>query len=222
MPNVPKLRDARPKRELNTFSKNFIIELGAHLIYWIALKREISGDDFVRALGGAFKSAIRLSPLGLLDLEHGGIGYSAKTIKAKAPFKLEMARLIIGRASPLYSYQMQWQENLAQTGQALINIYNERIKIALHSCQQLRLIVLARALDLKDFVLFEEEIKPLENAYSWELNTRGNLIGFNTQGQHCFTWQPHGAQLTKITPIPANALKFSLQSPPPLNPHKLF
>ncbi|CCF80526.1 hypothetical protein [Helicobacter bizzozeronii] len=104
----------------------------------------------------------------------------------------------------------------------MINIYNERIKIALHSCQQLRLIVLVRALDLKDFVLFEEEIKPLENAYSWELNTRGNLIGFNTQGQHCFTWQPHGAQLTKITPIPANTLKFSLQSPPHLNPQTLL
>ncbi|WP_162983091.1 hypothetical protein [Helicobacter mehlei] len=85
MPNAPKLRDARPKRELNTFSKNFIVELGAHLIYWIALKREISGDDFVRALGGAFKSDICLSPLGLLDLEHGGIGYSAKTIKLKPP-----------------------------------------------------------------------------------------------------------------------------------------
>ncbi len=73
-----------------------------------------------------------------------------------------------------------------------------------------------RSLDLKNFLLFEQEIKPLENNYTWELNARGNLIARDTQGAHCFTWQPHGSQLTQITPIPPNALKFSLKSPPPL------
>ncbi|CRF46109.1 hypothetical protein HHE03_08290 [Helicobacter heilmannii] len=222
MPNAPRLRDLRPQGGLNAFSKSFIVELGGHLIYWIALKGEIGGDDFVRALGGAFKTQIRLSPLGLLDLEHEGLGYSAKTIKAKNPFKLKAARLIIGRASPFYSYKMEWQKDLQKTGLALINIYNERIKIALHSCQQLRLMVLVRSLDLKEFILFEELVKPLKNLYSWELNPRGNLMGFDKQEHHCFTWQPHGAQLTKITPIPKNALKFSLKHPPPLNPQTLL
>ncbi|WP_162982971.1 hypothetical protein [Helicobacter sp. L8] len=102
MPNAPKLRDNRPLRGLNVFSKAFIVDLAGHLIYWIALKGEISGDDFVRALGEAFKVPVHFSPLGLLDLQNGKVGYSAKTIKTKAPFALKSARLIIGRASPLF------------------------------------------------------------------------------------------------------------------------
>lgn len=101
----------------------------------------------------------------------------------------------------------------------MLNIWNERVNIAYDYYNPVRNCILVRSGDLLSYALFEEENhRFVSNAYRWEENKNGNLVGVDIEtGEARFTWQPHGSQFTIHTRIPANAVRFKLKRPPVLD-----
>ena len=91
-------------------------------------------------------------------------------------------------------------------------IWNQRVNESLDGHDELRLTVPVRQMEAQRFLLFEDEISrfPADNCRR-QVNDRGNLQGVETAtGRHCFTWQPHGSQLTVIRQVPGAAVRFTI------------
>jgi hypothetical protein len=119
---------------------------------------DITGDDF----GGIFASAIsgvhRGKPLGIADVEWNGCAWSIKTVQAKKPFEQTSIRVISGRNSPSYSSDIPNPfADIQATGRAVLEIWNARVDEALHSHDDLRILVIIRNMDTLEFTLFEHE-----------------------------------------------------------------
>lgn len=73
-----------------------------------------------------------------------------------------------------------------------------------------RIAVLVRNLETREFVLFEEAAtRFVPDDYEWGFNARNNLEGHDkVTGTHRFTWQPHGSQFTIVRAMPASARQF--------------
>ena len=104
--------------------------------------------------------------------------------------------------------------DLAQTGRAVLSIWNARVNESLGEYEDLRIAILIRNIQTREFVLFEEESgRFVPEDYRWELNKNDNLEGYDmATGVHRFTWQPHGAQFTIFRYVPASARKFKIMS----------
>ena len=141
-----------------------------------------------------------------------------KTVKANDPFSNTNVRLISGRCSPDYSYGItDPHKDVQKTGEAVLNIWNERINIATDHYSRVRTAVLVRSYDLLSYRLFEEETQRYRTTdYHWTVNDNGDLIGLNHKEKVCFTWQPHGSQFTIHTEVPEEAVKFRIKRPPTL------
>lgn len=124
-------------------------------------------------------------------------------------------RLISGRNSPIYSSGITDPlKDIALTGQSVLDIYNNRIEKAEWDHDDIRLVVLIRNMKTREFTIFERPIAPLVvNNCRWELNKNSNLTGFNN-GDHVFTWQPHGSQFTIHEPVPPGATRFRIKKEP--------
>lgn len=222
----PKLRDGgrRKGREpfaLNEIPDDIVRRIGAHLIYLISVGRtDIGGDDWGDALASAISGEHLAAPLGIADVVLNEMAWSTKTVKITAksgPFDAARVNLISGRCSPDYSYGIaNPHDDIQKTGNAVLNIWNERVNIAQDNYSRVRTSVLVRSMDLLSYVLFEEESHRFRtNDYEWTVNKNGNLKGFEkATGIQKFTWQPHGSQFTIHTDIPAVAKKFTLRKPP--------
>ena len=149
------------------------------------------------------------------------MAWSMKTVKSKHPHRADsVVRLISGRCSPDYSYGIRDpHEDIEKTGRAVLNIWNERVNIAYDQYNPVRNSILVRSEDLLTYTLYEEENhRFVSNAYRWEENKNGNLIGIEIEtGENRFTWQPHGSQFTIHSKIPSNAVRFRIKQPPVLN-----
>lgn len=201
-------------------------ELPYKVIYniskWIAYncfigKSDIGGED----LGDFFAKAIEgehlASPVGLADVVLEGQAWSVKTVKNSKPHTCKKIRIISGRNSPNYSYKIQNPlDDLQMTGEAVLNIWNERVKIALDKYDSLRTIFFIREINRLEFTLFELETHRFpSNEYIWKANENNNLEGFDrTTGTHRFTWQPHGSQFTINYVVPASSTRFTVKRPP--------
>lgn len=154
-------------------------------------------------------------PVGIADVAWNGCCWSVKTVKHKDPHGLETVRLISGRNSPIYSVGIENPlEDVQATGQAVLDIYNQRIDTAAWDHDDKRLVVLIRNFQRNEYTLFERPIVPLVvNNYEWRLNKRNNLEGFEGE-RHVFTWQPHGSQFTIIEQVPASATRFKMNRSP--------
>jgi len=220
----PRLRDSKNLTTytlypLNVFPKDMINKLGSYFVYLVYIGRnDISGGDWGDAFADAIGGVHLDSPVGIADVIHGKNCWSMKTVKAKNPFEGTNVRLISGRCSPDYSYGItDPHKDIQKTGEAVINIWNERINIATDHYSRVRTIVLVRSYDLLSYRLFEEETSRYRTTdYNWELNKNGNLIGLDRNGRVCFTWQPHGSQFTIHTEVPDEAVKFRIRKPPTL------
>lgn len=174
---------------------------------------DISGEDWGEIFARAIDGTHRSSPVGITDVMWNGCSWSVKTVKAIDPFRQQRVRLISGRNAPVYSYGISDPlADIAATGRAVLNIWNERVNQSLYDYDDLRVVVLIRNMDVLEYTLFEYEAGRYSPAdYEWRLNARGNLEGFNvTSGEHCFTWQPHGSQFTVIKQVPGSAYKFRI------------
>lgn len=223
MANRPRLRDGRrlitkePFR-LNDFPEKLIYSLGGYFVYLIYTgRKDFTGTDWGDALADAVGGKHLGSPVGIADVVLGKMAWSAKTVKEINPFTAQSVRLISGRCSPDYSYGIEDpHKDIQKTGEAVLNIWNERINIAYDYYNPVRTSVLLRSNDLLSFRLFEEENQRFRtNDYEWQVNRNGNLIGVNKEtGETRFTWQPHGSQLTIHTHVPESAVKFRIRKPP--------
>ncbi len=219
---TPRLRDANRRlgREpfvLNKIPDDVIVRLCEYFAYLMYIgRKDINGDDwgdaFAKAVGGTHLA----SPLGIADISLGNIAWSAKTVKNAHPHSARKLRLISGRCSPVYSYNISNPlADIQQTGSAVLGIWNERINIAHDNYSDVRTIVLVRSDDLCSYCLFEEENHRYRTSdYEWIVNKQGNFEGFNiATGKKAFTWQPHGSQFTIHTQVPAGARRFRVRKP---------
>lgn len=222
MDSRPKLRDAKKLTTqtlypLNVFPKDIITKIGSYMVYLIYIgRKDVSGNDWGDAFASAIDGTHLDSPVGIADVVKGKNCWSMKTVKANDPFNQKSVRLISGRCSPDYSYGItDPHADVEKTGEAVLNIWNERINIATDHYSRVRTGILVRSYDLLSYRLFEEEtIRYRTTDYHWEVNPNGNLIGLDHNNKLCFTWQPHGAQFTIHTEIPDEAVKFVVKKPP--------
>ena len=163
------------------------------------------------------------SPLGLADVVLDEGAWSVKSVKADSPHEARTIRVISGRNSPDYSYGItDPHEDPQRTGTAVLNIWNERVNIAVDEYASLRSAVLIRNVNALEFALFETETgRFVTGEYEWAVNKNGNLEGSErTTGKHKFTWQPHGSQFTIIYAVPSSAVRFQIRRPPVLDFNK--
>ena len=224
MENRPRLRDSKRLTTqtlypLNVFPEELINKLGGYLVYLIYIgRKDVSGNDWGDAFADAIGGVHLDSPVGIADVVLDKNCWSMKTVKAKDPFKSTSVRLISGRCSPDYSYGItDPHKDIQKTGEAVLNIWNERINIATDHYSRVRTGILVRSEDLLSYRLFEEETQRYRTTdYHWKVNKNGNLIGYDHNEKACFTWQPHGAQFTIHTEVPEEAVKFRVKQPPTL------
>ena len=109
--------------------------------------------------------------------------------------------------------------DVAQTGAAVLSIYNERINLAKERYEPLRTNILIRNLNSMEFSLFEHDtVRYNTQEYEWRVNAKGNFEGFEiVTGMHKFTWQPHGSQFTILYDVSASTRKFRIRRPPVLD-----
>ena len=174
---------------------------------------DITGDDFgeifARAIGGRHLN----QPVGVTDVVWKGSSWSAKTVKSNNPFSQQSVRLISGRNSPTFSYNITDPLfDVQETGDAVLRIWNERVNQSFNTYEDLRVVVLIRDMRRYRFTLFEfEAARYVPGDYEWRLNNRNNLEGYDrSSGVHRFTWQPHGSQFTVIRQVPPSACKFRI------------
>ena len=223
----PKLRDSkrlltREPYPINEIPESVIKLVGKKFVYMLCVgHKDLTGDDwgnvFAEAIGGEHLQ----SPVGIADVVFDKMAWSMKTVKKDNPHRDDASiRLISGRCSPDYSYGItDPHEDIQKTGRAVLNIWNERVNTAQDYYNPLRTSILVRSNDLLTYTLFEEENhRYVANQYHWEENKNGNLIGIDIETEEtCFTWQPHGSQLTIHTKVPHNAVKFKIRQPPKLD-----
>jgi hypothetical protein len=211
----PKLRTVNksiPAFELNEFPKEFPYLLGKEIVYLLATKGKpkLEGDEwesiFANCIGATWKS----SNVGLDDVILGNTAWGAKTVKSSNPSKQKKVRLISGRNSPVYSFgeviDVNADPNLI--GKHILDIWNERVSSIREKYKHVRTIVLVKANDLSQVLVFEfETIRYDPELFTWKLNKNGNLEGYdNRDNEHRFTWQPHGSQFTIIEDIPEDVI----------------
>lgn len=222
----PKLRDSKNRKiaepfALNEIPNSVIQGIGGHLVYLLAVgASDISGRHWGDALALAVGGMHLSSSVGIADVVLGKMAWSTKTVKITSiggALKAKKVNLISGRCSPDYSYGIKDpHEDIQKTGEAVLSIWNERVRIAQNSYSPVRTSVLIRSQDLLSYVLFEEECHGFNTAdYEWKKNEEGNLKGVQRETKkQVFTWQPHGSQFTIHVDIPVSAKKFTIQKPP--------
>ncbi|MBN2570245.1 MAG: hypothetical protein JXB42_12520 [Deltaproteobacteria bacterium] len=205
---------------LGQFSQNVITEIGKQLVHRLAVGHsDITGDDFGTIFAKAVGGIHRESPLGIADVLLNGNAWSVKTVKANRPFNQNTVRLISGRNSPDYSLGIEnLHKDIQATGKAVLAIWNARVNESLGEHDDLRIAVLIRNLESKEFVIFEEDAnRYAADDYRWSMNNNGNLEGHEkVTGEHKFTWQFHGSQFTIIRNVPGSAAKFIINRNVPL------
>ena len=218
----PKLRDNKGKSPyelypLGQVPDDVICSIGKWITYYFAVgKSDIEGEDWGDIFAKAIDGGHMNSPVGLADVIYEGMAWSVKSVKATKPFTVKHIRVISGRCSPNYSYNISDpHEDIQKTGAAVLGIWNERINIAKESYEPLRTSILVRNFNNLEFLLFEADAERyIVKNYNWKENRNGNLEGFETlTGKHKFTWQPHGSQFTILYDIPASARKFKIKRP---------
>lgn len=222
--NDPKLRGSAHRRSgpypIGQFPDQVILNIGKQLVHRLAVGHgDITGDDFGTIFAQAIGGEHRGSPVGIADVVLNGCAWSIKTVKAHEPFKQSTVRLISGRNSPDYSVGIKdVHADPESTGRAVLSIWNARIDESLNQHNELRVVVMIRNMEVKEFVIFEEEAARFTPAdFQWGFNGRNNLEGFNkTDKHHHFTWQPHGSQFTIRRHVPGSARRFSINRNVPI------
>lgn len=214
----PRLRGGAPPPNqpypLGQIPDDVLVSIGKQIVHRLAVGLgDITGDDFGTIFAKAVRGVHRTRPIGLSDVEWNGTAWSAKTVKVPKPFTQTAVRLISGRNSPVYSLGIENPHvNPEATGRAVLAVWNARVNEGKGEHDDLRIIVMVRNIQVREFTLFEEEAQRFAPGdYVWQFNDRGNLEGYDRiTGVHRFTWQPHGSQFTIIRDIPGSARRFSI------------
>jgi len=215
--NVDKYEPLYP---LNQLPANFALALGREIIYLLATRSDarMEGSDweeiFARCIGADWAP----SNVGLDDIVYRQMAWGTKTIKNNSPFDVKHVRLVCGRNSPDYSFNIKNVHNILpnELGGKVLEIWNARLRQVREKFTTVRTVVLIKGDKLLDLSVYEEDtvfFSPDE--YEWQWNERNNLEGYSKAGSiHKFTWQPHGSQFTVISDVPDKRLKIHLKEPP--------
>ena len=215
----PRLRDGFTKREpypLNQVPKLVVDEICRHFVFQLAMgNNKLSGNDWSRIFAEVIDGEDYSSPLGVADVGWEQCCWSQKTVQHQNPFEADLARLIVGRTSPTYSYgTTDVKANPQLSGNQVLSIYNQRIDQARSKHQDTRLGVLIRNMKKLEFTYFERTLTPFAvNDFEWRLNKNDNFEAY-IGDEHRFTFQPHGSQLTIREAVPASATRFRLAQRP--------
>ena len=205
---------------LGSLPRKVIIGIGRQLVHRMAVGlSDITGDDFGTIFANAVEGVHLSSPLGVADVVLDNNAWSVKTVKANTPFNQKTVRLISGRNSPDYSLGIENPHtDIQATGKAILSIWNARVNEALNELDDLRIAVLIRNFETKEFVVFEETATRFAaDDFRWEKNKGGNFEGYEkATNEHRFTWQPHGSQFTIKRHVPGSAVKFIINHNVPL------
>lgn len=220
----PRLRGkARARKSLyplGEFPDDIVIGIARQVVHRLAVGHaDITGDDFGEIFATAISGLHFDKPIGVTDVIWNGCSWSVKTVQAKKPFEVKSIRLISGRNSPQYSYGIDNPlEDISKTGEAVLNIWNQRVDQSMNEHDELRVVVFVRNMSTLEFSIFEyEAIRYIPGDYEWRLNRNKNLEAFEKNtNTHRFTWQPHGSQFTVIKPIPGSTYKFRITRHPGL------
>ena len=212
---------------LGQFPDKLLFDIAKQIVHRLAIGLgDITGDDFGTIFAHAVGGTHRGKPLGVADVEFNGCAWSIKTVKSDKPFDVSMVRLISGRNSPDYSLNIRDPHiNPENTGRAVLAIWNARVNEAMDEYDDLRIVVMIRNMETREFSIFEEEAQRFTPTdFSWTFNRRGNLDGHNKSTEaHEFTWQPHGSQFTVRRNVPASARRFKINpNIPMVQPDTIF
>lgn len=218
----PKLRTVNksiPAFELNEFPNEFPYLLGKEIVYLLATKGKpkLEGDEWESIFANCIGAIWKPSNVGLDDVILGNTAWGAKTVKSSNLSKQKKVRLISGRNSPVYSFgevvDVNAEPNLI--GKHILDIWNERVSSIREKYKHVRTIVLVKANDLSQVLVFEfETIRYDPELFLWKWNKNGNLEGYdNRDNQHRFTWQPHGSQFTIIEDVPEDVIIINIKKP---------
>ena len=218
--NKPKLRGKRTRREspysLGEIPDSILRLIGGQIVHRSAIgMRDISGDDAAEIFAFAIEGEHRSSPLGIADVCFKNCACSVKTVKSNNPFKVQQVRLISGRNSPDYSLGISMaHDDIQKTGSAVLSIWNARVDETLDEFDELRVVVMIRNFESKQFLIFEEEAQRyIPSEFEWQYNDKRNLEGVEkSTGERKFTWQFHGSQFTVHRAVPVSARKFQINT----------
>ena len=226
-PRLKTVDKYHPDYPLGKFPPGFALSLGREIVYLLSTRQPptIEGPDweqiFARCVGAQWSP----SNVGLDDVQLHQMAWSAKTVKNENPFTVRHVRLISGRNSPAYSYDVDnvHKEDPDKLGGMILGIWNERISEVRSKFTTTRTVVLIKGPDLTTLSVFEEDAGRFEPAdFYWEWNSKNNLEGYHKRTDvKRFTWQPHGSQFTISTNVPDNRLKLRIKRPPVLD-HDAF
>lgn len=217
----PRIRDSKDTQRpypLNKIPTEHLKKIGKNIAYLIAIgEKGLTGEKWEEIFANSIGGEQLGRSLGLADVIKDDFSWSVKTVKSKNPHSQKVIRIISGRNNVLYSYGIERPLNdIYRTGEAVISIYNERLKTAKSNFKDLTHSFLIRSDDLTHYTLFEKEAHEIDSkSINWAVNKNGNLEG-SVNGKHRFTWQPDGSQFTVIYKVPDNALRFTIKKPAPL------
>ncbi len=187
---------------------------------------DLEGKDWEKIFADCIGASWTPSNIGLDDITHisSSTAWGAKTVKGnvlttnEANNRPQLVRLISGRNSPNYSFEEAInprKHNPDDVGGMVLEIWNARVREVRAKFENLRTAVLIKGRDLLSAVVFEFDTDMyLLDDYSWNWNPRGNLEGRSrSNGEHKFTWQPHGSQFTIIEQVPPSALRLQFKKP---------
>ncbi len=204
-------------------TNEFGIRLGWErlLLFWDKMSTDVSDEEWGSIFSKCIGAEWRKSDSGLADVVCGKTAWSAKTIKNKKPFTHKHIRLITGRNSVDYSFDVRnvHTEDPNKVGEMILGIWNARYEKETEQFSDLRTVILIRDELLRDFSVMEIETTPFDpSKYEWDWNHKNNLEGYEVAtGIKRFTWQPHGSQFTTLPDVPNNRLKIRLKKPPLVN-----
>ena len=217
----PRLRTVNksvPPYPLNQFSSVFPFNVGEQLIYILATRGEtdIEGKEWEQIFAKSIQADWKPSNVGLDDIVSGNTAWGAKSVKSKSPTRLKKVRLISGRNDLGYSFDFVATPGVLpnETGEMVLEIYNERVSKIREKYKNLRTVVLVRSDDLTEAIIFEiDTIRYEPELYYWEWHKK-NLWGYEKATKmKKFTWQSGGTQFTITENIPKDHLLIKVHKP---------
>lgn len=217
----PRLRTAdkiRPPYPLNQFPRETILRVAGGIVYLVHTKCSfgLEGSEWERIFAESIQAEWKPSNIGLDDIQLGNCCWGAKTVKKSQPSRATSVRLISGRNSPDFSYQISDPRSLPpeEVGRKVLDIWNHRVSSIRQRFAHARTVVLVKSDNLSECAMFEFETLRFESErYRWGWNRRRNLEGRDEEGRHRFTWQPHGSQFTVVEDVPPDRVAFRLRLP---------
>lgn len=205
---------------LGKFPDGFVHKIVGEIVASLACGREdLEGKDWEKIFAKGIGAKWKPSNVGLDDIlvPWFSAAWGAKTIKHNNPFAAEKIRLISGRNSPAFSYDVSNIKDISprELGEMVVEIWNERVAALYRKYKFLRTVVLIKGPGLRKISIFEKDtVRYNADEYNWQWNKNGNLTGSNkSNSEASFTWQPHGSQFTIHETVPEYSLKIEIKRP---------